>query len=107
MYIWPATVAWLRLSHNNSIVFSPPNSHMLGIQTNFGLSGVCDDISFSPPQVCLSTTTLFKKKKKKSVHNRLINQYHSIISTTRVSKITTGKMSSWKTCILFRNFISC
>lgn len=37
---------------------------------------------------------------------RLVSQHNSIISTTKVSKISTGKPSSWETFVLFRNSVN-
>lgn len=37
----------------------------------------------------------------------LISQHNSIISTIKVSKISTGKLSSWETSILPGNFVPC
>jgi len=79
---------------------------MLGSQTNFGFSGVRDGSLFFFRLVCLSTTTLFNNINKfKSVYKRLRNQYNSITSTSKANKITTGKLSSWETYILFKNFM--
>lgn len=55
---------------------------------------------FSPS---LSTKTSLKNLYKK----RLLSQHKSIISTIKVSKISTGKPSSWETSILLGNFIPC
>lgn len=89
---------------SNSVLFSSPSPNMLGTLTNCGPSGVCD-LSFFTPS--LFTKTLFIYLFQISMKKGLISQHNSVISTIKVSKISTGKLSSWETSILLRNFVSC
>lgn len=72
--LWPAAAAWLRVSHmsSNSIVFSSPNLHTPGTQTNCGPSGVCDPSFFL--QVCLLKLYLKNQYEKKI--NKSTQQYN-------------------------------
>lgn len=105
--ILPTTAAWLRLSHksSNSVAFSCLSLHVLGIPTNCGLSGVPDGVSSSPPPPPLKSVHLFQHYLKNS--GNLKNQYNSLRTTTKVRKLTTQKLTSWKICILLKNFVSC